>query len=74
MDFPQSFGEFFFLAFWGLMTLVVGVFAFIAHAVRGDFKEMSQNLHNLTVGLASLAVKLDSLDARLEKLERVSND
>lgn len=74
MEMPQEFGSFFFLAFWGLLSIIAGMFAFLAHAVRGDFKEMSRNLHSLTVGLASLAVKLDSLDARLEKLETLKND
>lgn len=74
MDIPHTFGALFFWGFCGVITFLVGIFAFAARSIRDDFKEMSRHLHSLALNLASLTARLESLDARLEKLERLSDD
>ena len=74
MGFPQDFGALFFWAFCSLMTLLVGSFAFAAHSIRDDFKDMSKNIKSLSISVVTLTIKLDSLDDRLEKLERRRDD
>lgn len=74
MVLPHDFGTFFFWAFCAVMTFLTGVFAFIAHSVRDDFKEMCRSLQQLTINLASLTARLESLDSRLEKLESTRDD
>lgn len=74
MNFPQDFGAFFFWAFCAVITFLAGLFSFVAHGIREDFKEMTRSLHGVTVSIAHLSTKLESLDARLEKLERLKDD
>lgn len=71
---PRDFGAFFFIAFCGMITILIGIFSFIAYSIRDDFREMSKHLHSLAVNLASLTTRIEALDSRLEKLERMNND
>lgn len=70
---PQDFGSFFFIAFCGVIMVFTGIFSFIAYSIRDDFRDMSRNLHGLAVNVASLTERLEAIDARLEKLERMSD-
>lgn len=74
MNIPQDFGSFFFLAFCGVITLFTAVLSFVAYSIRDDFRNMGGNLHQLAVNVASLTERLEAIDARLEKLERLRDD
>lgn len=71
---PSDFGSFFFWAFCTLISFMVGVFAFIAHSIRYDFREMSKHLHGLAINVASLTSRLEAIDERLERLENMRDD
>jgi hypothetical protein len=74
MNIPQDFGSFFFLGFCGIVTLFTAVISFVAYSIRDDFRIMGTSLHHLAVNVASLTEKLEAIDARLERLERLSDD
>lgn len=63
--------------FWSFSSLLTGIICFSAYAVREDFKSISRSLQTLSVAVARLTGRLESLERNLERLdkriERVEN-